>query len=102
MLPIKLHGHLIRGTSWWHNCSAEFKNILYRFWELSKWHPWLLYWAAKHIKDGYERSKNRELILEKQAETSEVKSQMSTAMKFLNSYQNGKNSWIYPGILLKS
>jgi hypothetical protein len=31
-------------------------------------------------------------ILEKEAETSEVKSPMSTAMKFLNSCHNGKNS----------
>jgi hypothetical protein len=33
-----------------------------------------------------------EPILGKQAETSEVKSVSSTAMKFLNSCQNGKNS----------
>jgi len=43
-----------------------------------------------------------EPILEKQSETSEVKSLMSPAMKFLNSCQNGKNSLIYLGILFKS
>lgn len=91
-MPIKLHGHLIEvyvdGIIVVLNskiCSTDFEN------------------CRNDIHDYCTERRNRsrtamnevqivEPILEKQAETSEVKSQMSTALTFLNSCQNGKNS----------
>jgi threonine dehydrogenase-like Zn-dependent dehydrogenase len=92
MFPIKLHGHLIevyvdgiivvmnskKLCRDFDNCRNDIYNYCTKRRNTSST-------AMNAVQIG-------EPILEKQAETSEVKSLMSTAMKFLNSCQNGKNS----------